>query len=268
MSKLIVAYTVAGLSLFGALFAALALSGLARPGPTVEQIAEVEAASEPPAPLPTVYTPPPLESNRVYRISHETPVYAAPAHGEPDRQMLPSRGFFRVVQTLETPPGPWFEIILSDGVKESTMYLYGMDLRWKTLTPQYSADEMAKMKTDLAIQRLRDMGLFVKRKPEVEVALEPEPQTFDEWWAEAGQRLGGPISANLIVSAGAAGTATILILGSIAILAVLRREHTWSRPTMHGDLDAGMDEDDPYVYAAGDHSDHGGVDSHEDQFRA
>jgi len=260
MSRLIIAYTVAGLVLFGALFTALALSGIARPGSTAEQFAEAEVLAEPPPPPPTAYIPPPLEAERVYRISHETPIYPSPAQNEAERQVLPAGGFFRVLQTLEEPPGPWFEIRISDGAREWTAYLYGMDLRWKTLGPQYSADETDKMHRDEFLQRLRDSGLFARREAvvEVEAELESQPQTFDQWWAEAGERLGGPTAANLIVSAGAAALATVLILGSMAMLAVLRREHTWSRPMMHGNLDGAEDEDDPYgSQSAGEDKDQG-----------
>jgi hypothetical protein len=251
MSKVIVAYTIAGLSLFGGLFSALALSGVIRPGPTVQEIAEAEAAVVPQLPPPSVYTPPSLDSDRFYKLSHETPIYSAAAQSETDREDLKPGQYFRVVQTLEEPQGPWFEIQVTEGPHVKTMYLYGMDLRWKTLTKQYTDDETAQMEQEARLQWRKEVGLVRRREPVIEAPPPPEPQAFDEWWAEAGQRMGGPTTANLIASAGAAGVVTVLILGSIALLSVLRREHTWSRPGMHGDIDALPPEDDPFTYSYG-----------------
>ncbi len=78
---------------------------------------------------------------------------------------------------------------------------------------------------------------------------------------------GGAASANLIVSAAGAGAATVLILGSIALLAVLRREHTWSPAGMHGNLDAAP-EDEPFTNAQSAQADDFDADDDEDPNRA
>ena len=267
MSKVVVAYIAAGLGLFGALFASFAMSGLARPVlPAQDEAAELALAAESPAkpePLPGTFVPPVLEPGRAYRVSHDTPIYRDPADSADDAQAVPAGGMFTFVRTLDSPPGFWIEISAYDGKRDRTMYLNGIDLRWKVLTPMYSPAERAIEQREMFKRLIKDKGLL-RRPPPVKEAPppEPEPQEFAQWWASTAESLGGASTANVIVSGVAAGITTLLTLGAIGLLSLFRGQSTWARPMMHTRDGEVIDVDNPYTLSpAEDSSNEAGEDT-------
>jgi hypothetical protein len=257
MSKVVVAYIVAGLGLFGALFASFALTGLGLPAPLPQETAADSAAAGESAklapPRPDVYIPLALEPGRTYQLTHDMPIYeerpavdGVPAATEP--RTLPAESMFTAVRTLDSPQGPWFEISINEGDHPRTMYLYGMDMRWKEPNPVHTQDEKSAAARESLIRALRESRLAA-RPEEAPPPPQPEPREFSQWWADTAERLGGATVANLIVSGVAAGITTALTLGALALLSVFRRQNTWSSPMTDPRAGEVPDEDDPYAFA-------------------
>lgn len=256
MSKLVVVYTVAGMALFGALFAVFALAGIGRPAVSsaeVDVAEEATAVSEPQR-SPLDFVPPSFEAGRTYQTTHEIPIYDKPDVVVARRETLPPGGYFTAVYTLTEVPGPWTEITVSDGLRDYNMFLLGADLRWKVVTPVYSADERNRQQS--AVWREGIKRSFVERREReaLEEALETEVQeapTFAEWWADRADRMGGANVANLVVAGVASAVLTVVVLGAILLMTVLRREHEWSKPIGPRDdaADLYAEDDDPFTYA-------------------
>lgn len=274
MPKLVAVYTVAGLSLFGALFAALALAGIGRPmaSPEATTVASPSAAPSAPAHPPLQFVPPEMEPGRTYRISHDIPIYEQPDTAQARRETLPAGGYFTAVYTLMDAPGPWTQITVSDGFRDYQMYLLGTDLRWKVVTPVYSEDEQRDQKMTAALTRLEEIGARRRAQRALEEAAEEpvvqETPTFAQWWADRAERMGGANVANLVVAGLGSAVLTVTIIGAIVLLTLLRREHEWSRPVHPEDdaIDLQAEEDDPFTYSMGG-SAYAGHDD-EDQHRA
>jgi hypothetical protein len=256
MSKLIVMYTLSGLCLFGALFAAFAIVGIGRPVSVAPAAMATQDVTEPvDTTAQTVFLPPTLEAGRTYRISHDTPMYEKPDAATGASQTLPAGGYFTAVYTLTDVPGPWTQITVSDGFRDYPMYMQGPDLRWKVLTPIYSTEEEHNQKTEEAMRVLAAIGERRRAQAalEEEEPVEPEQLTFAEWWAERADQMGGATVANVVVAGAASAGVTFLIIGSVMLISMLRREQEWSRPTSPDDevIDLHAEDEDPFTYSAG-----------------
>lgn len=265
MPKLIAVYTVAGLSLFGALFAAFAMAGIGRPAAPVETAA-VNTAATPSGPVhpPLEFVPPEMEPGRTYRISHDTPIYEQPDAAQARRETLPAGGYFTAVYTLLDTAGPWTQITVNNGVRDYPMYMLGTDLRWKVLTPVFSDDEQRDQRVAATLKVLEEAGAHRRAQFELARAQEEseiqEAPTFAEWWADRAERMGGANVANLVVAGLGSAVLTVAIIGAIVLLTMLRREHEWSRPVNRDDdaIDLQAEEDDPFTYSMSGsaHSEH------------
>jgi len=258
MSKLISVYIVAGLILFGALFAVFAIAGIGRPAVVAPEVSldETTAGPQEAAYPPLEFVPPDLEPERVYRISHDTPIYEEPDVAGGRRETLPAGGYFTAVYTLSDTPGPWTQITVNDGFRDYSMYLLGTDLKWKVVTPVLSGDEQRDQEMAALMERLQAVGERRSAQRALETTEEPEIQeapTFAEWWADRAERMGGATVANLVVAGFASAVLTIVIVGAIVVLTMLRREHEWARPvTPHDDaIDLQPEDEDPFTYSAG-----------------
>lgn len=260
MSKIVVVYTVAGGILFGALFAVLALVGIGRPALLVSAPAEADPASlavSTPEKSPLEFVPPAFETGRMYQTSHELPIYDTPDVATARRETLVPGGYFTAVYTLTDVPGPWTEITVSDGFRDYNMFLLGTDLRWKVVSAVYSDDEKKNQQAAIWLEAMRK-GTAERRAQqaleEAETAEMQETPTFAEWWADRAERMGGANAANLVVAGVASAVLTVVILGAIVLLTMLRREHEWSRPVTPRDdaIDGYAEDDDPFAYSKGD----------------
>ncbi len=258
MQKLAVVYSVAGLVLFGALFAVFALAGIGRPAvATPEVTATTMPESDGPARNPLDFVPPEMEAGRTYRISHDLPIYDKPDTATAQRETLPAGGFFTAVYTLTDVPGPWTQITVNNGFRDYNMYLLGTDLRWKIITAVYSDDEQRDQRIEAMMKIMRDSTAAKRAQREAMEAVEEEvteAPTFSEWWADRAERMGGATVANFVVAGLASVILTVSILGSIVALTLLRREHEWSRPAASYDEDAidlQPEDEDPFTYSKG-----------------
>lgn len=255
MQKLVAVYTVAGLVLFGALFAVLALAGIGRPAVAKPEATAITPEAEAAARNPLEFVPPEMEVGRTYRVSHEVPIYDKPDTATAQRETLPAGGYFTAVYTLTDVPGPWTQITVNNGFKDYNMYLLGTDLRWKVITAVYSADEQHDQQLEALMQVMRESAKARRAASDALEAEEvvPETPTFAEWWAGRAERMGGANVANLVVAGLASVILTVSIIGSIIALSLLRREHEWSRPVTHDDdaIDLHPEDEDPFTYSKG-----------------
>lgn len=247
MSNAVVAYILAALCLFGALFAAFALAGIGMRGPlqVTGNIQSRDATApartaQPPQPqsAPALATPldyPDLEIGRTYQISHPTTIYSTPSPGDAETQSLPQNGYFKVEAKEQHANNLWYRVIVNDGSRDYTMYVLAEDLNFKRVVPQYSAQEQDAARREAALRIMRKIGEQRRERREAAAAVqqqpaEPEPVTFAEWWSGVVAQVGGVSIANLIVAGLAAAVTTFAALGSIALAVWVRRTHAWDRP--------------------------------------
>jgi hypothetical protein len=242
MPKLVVAYTVFSLVLFGALFAAFFISGLGAPSQAWNEPAAPAVADPEPPPESIARTRnldyPSLAVAQLYRVSHATPMFPEPAASRQSQETLPAGGYFTVESPMELGAQLWYRVRVTDGRNDFLRFILAEDLNFKRVAPIYSASEARERNRDAVLEMLRQTAIERRERQLAQAPPEPpverQPESFGEWWAMTADRIGGARAATVTVSVVAAAIATAVTLGSIFLVISLRREMTWDRPGKHG----------------------------------